>query len=124
MSRLWNIAVLGATGLVGETLIKVLEERDFPVGELFPLASSRSLGKGVAFRGRERRQSIMKLKHVHRGGERTDCHARFATLQSPERVATHKEAGSHVGCRNPPLAPSHRHVAAEPHEGGPRRQRH
>lgn len=30
MSRLWNIAVLGATGLVGETLIKVLEEREFP----------------------------------------------------------------------------------------------
>jgi aspartate-semialdehyde dehydrogenase len=45
--------VLGATGLVGETLIKVLEERDFPVGELFPLASSRSLGKGVEFRGRD-----------------------------------------------------------------------
>ncbi len=44
MSRRWNVAVLGATGLVGETLIKVLEERDFPVGELFPLASSRSLG--------------------------------------------------------------------------------
>ena len=53
MSRLWNIAVLGATGLVGETLIKVLEEREFPVGELFPLASNRSLGKGVEFRGRD-----------------------------------------------------------------------
>ena len=50
MSRLWNIAVLGATGLVGETLIKVLEEREFPDGELFPLASNRSLGKGVEFR--------------------------------------------------------------------------
>ncbi|MFO0227059.1 MAG: aspartate-semialdehyde dehydrogenase, partial [Gammaproteobacteria bacterium] len=53
MTRRWNVAVLGATGLVGDTLIKILEERDFPVGELYPLASSRSLGKGVEFRGRD-----------------------------------------------------------------------
>jgi aspartate-semialdehyde dehydrogenase len=44
------VAVVGATGLVGETMIKVLEERDFPVSELYPLASSRSLGKTVRFR--------------------------------------------------------------------------
>jgi len=42
MSRQWNVAVLGATGLVGDTMIKVLEERKFPVGELYPLASNRS----------------------------------------------------------------------------------
>jgi len=48
----WGVAVLGATGLVGETMVRVLEERDFPVSELFPLASSRSLGKRVEFRGR------------------------------------------------------------------------
>jgi aspartate-semialdehyde dehydrogenase len=49
-SRGWRIAVLGATGLVGSTMLKVLEERDFPVAELFPLASGRSLGKTVEFR--------------------------------------------------------------------------
>jgi aspartate-semialdehyde dehydrogenase len=48
----WRVCVLGATGLVGETMIRVLEERDFPVAELLPLASSRSLGKRVEFRGR------------------------------------------------------------------------
>jgi aspartate-semialdehyde dehydrogenase len=48
----YRVCVLGATGLVGETLIRVLEERDFPVSELFPLASNRSLGKRVEFRGR------------------------------------------------------------------------
>ena len=48
----YNVAVLGATGLVGETMIKVLEERDFPVSELLPLASNRSLGKRVQFRGK------------------------------------------------------------------------
>jgi aspartate-semialdehyde dehydrogenase len=48
----YAVCVLGATGLVGETIIRVLEERDFPVSELFPLASSRSIGKRVEFRGR------------------------------------------------------------------------
>jgi aspartate-semialdehyde dehydrogenase len=48
----WSVAILGATGLVGETMVRVLQERDFPVSELFPLASSRSLGKRVEFRGR------------------------------------------------------------------------
>jgi aspartate-semialdehyde dehydrogenase len=48
----WRVCVLGATGLVGETMIRVLEERDFPVAELLPLASNRSLGKRVEFRGR------------------------------------------------------------------------
>jgi aspartate-semialdehyde dehydrogenase len=52
MSRQWNVAVLGATGLVGDTMIKVLEERKFPVGELYPLASNRSLGKSVEFNGK------------------------------------------------------------------------
>ena len=45
----WRVAILGATGLVGETLIKVLEERKFPVSEFYPLASNRSLGKSVQF---------------------------------------------------------------------------
>jgi aspartate-semialdehyde dehydrogenase len=49
MSKGWRVAVLGATGLVGDTLITVLEERGFPVSELYPLASNRSLGKSVKF---------------------------------------------------------------------------
>ena len=47
-----NIAVVGATGAVGETMIDILESRDFPVDQLFPLASSRSAGKSVQFRGK------------------------------------------------------------------------
>ncbi len=53
MSKGYRVAVLGATGLVGDTIINVLEERDFPVSELFPLASNRSLGKTVKFRGKD-----------------------------------------------------------------------
>ncbi|MGH8253855.1 MAG: aspartate-semialdehyde dehydrogenase [Steroidobacteraceae bacterium] len=55
MAKGWNVAVLGATGLVGEMLLTVLGERKFPVQELFPLASERSLGKSVTFNGRELR---------------------------------------------------------------------
>jgi aspartate-semialdehyde dehydrogenase len=48
----FSVAVVGATGLVGETMIDILEERQFPVSELYPLASNRSLGKSVSFNGR------------------------------------------------------------------------
>jgi len=55
----FNVAVVGATGLVGETMITVLEERNFPVNKLFALASERSLGKSVTFR--DKRQSVENL---------------------------------------------------------------
>jgi aspartate-semialdehyde dehydrogenase len=51
-ARTFSVAVVGATGLVGETMIQVLGERKFPVSELHALASNRSLGKSVEFRGR------------------------------------------------------------------------
>jgi aspartate-semialdehyde dehydrogenase len=55
----FNVAVVGATGLVGETMIEVLEERNFPVRQLFALASERSVGKSVSFRGK--RQAVGNL---------------------------------------------------------------
>ncbi len=51
-SRLFNIAIVGATGAVGETLLEVLEERDFPVDKLFLLASERSAGTTKTFKGK------------------------------------------------------------------------
>ena len=48
-----KVAVVGATGLVGSKMLRVLEERHFPVTELLPVASSRSVGKKVVFQGRE-----------------------------------------------------------------------
>jgi aspartate-semialdehyde dehydrogenase len=44
-------AVVGATGMVGRTMIKVLEERNFPVSQLIPAASERSVGKEILFKG-------------------------------------------------------------------------
>jgi len=51
----YSVAIVGATGLVGEAFLKVLEERNFPVGQIYPLASSRSAGKMVEFKGQHRR---------------------------------------------------------------------
>lgn len=48
-----TVAVLGATGAVGREMLKILEERNFPVGKLIPLASARSVGRTVTFRGQE-----------------------------------------------------------------------
>ncbi|TVS08616.1 MAG: aspartate-semialdehyde dehydrogenase [Gammaproteobacteria bacterium] len=47
-----DVAVVGATGAVGEVMIEILEQRKFPVGTLYPLASARSAGKQVMFRNR------------------------------------------------------------------------
>jgi aspartate-semialdehyde dehydrogenase len=52
MSDLFDVAVVGATGAVGEAMISILEERNFPVGTLYALASSRSAGKTVMFKGK------------------------------------------------------------------------
>lgn len=51
--KLYTVAVLGATGAVGQEMIKILQERNFPVGKLKPLASARSAGKTLRFKGED-----------------------------------------------------------------------
>ena len=48
-----KIAVVGATGMVGQIMLKVLEERNFPVKEIIPVASEKSVGKKIGFKGKE-----------------------------------------------------------------------
>ena len=48
-----KVVVVGATGLVGSTMLKILEERNFPVTELIPVASEKSVGSKVVFKGKE-----------------------------------------------------------------------
>jgi len=48
-----RVAIVGATGLVGSKMLQVLEERNFPVSELIPVASSKSVGKAIKFTGKE-----------------------------------------------------------------------
>ncbi len=52
MSRTFDVAVVGATGAVGESMLSILAERNFPVRNVYPLASSRSAGTKVEFKGK------------------------------------------------------------------------
>ncbi len=53
MSQQFDVAILGATGLVGQQILEILAQRDFPIANLYPLASSRSVGKSVEFKGED-----------------------------------------------------------------------
>ncbi len=53
MSRTFDVAVVGATGAVGETMLEILEQRNFPVGTVYPLASERSAGKRIGFKNQQ-----------------------------------------------------------------------
>ena len=66
MSKLPNIAIVGATGAVGEAMLSILEQRDFPVGDIHALASSRSAGKTLEFR--EERIVVEDLEHFDFSG--------------------------------------------------------
>jgi len=59
VSQTVDIAVAGATGLVGETILNILQQRKFPVGKLYLLASSRSAGKVIRFSGKSTRVEIL-----------------------------------------------------------------
>jgi aspartate-semialdehyde dehydrogenase len=59
MAKQFDVAVVGATGAVGETMLEILAEREFPVGEVYALASERSAGKSVSFG--KRRLTVQNL---------------------------------------------------------------
>jgi len=52
MTKEYDVAVVGATGAVGETMMAILEQRDFPIRNLYPLASARSAGSKIQFKGK------------------------------------------------------------------------
>ena len=60
MSKKYNVAVVGATGLVGQTFLKVLKERKFPVENLYLYASARSAGKVINWEGKD--YTVIELK--------------------------------------------------------------
>lgn len=81
--KTYTVAVLGATGAVGREMIKILEERNFPVGTLIPLASARSAGKALTFRGeevviREACDSAFEGVDIVLGAAENDIAKRFA----------------------------------------------
>ena len=80
----YTVAVLGATGAVGQEMIKILQERNFPVGKLKPLASARSAGKTLKFRGEdvtieEARDEAFEGVDIVLGAAENDIAKRFAS---------------------------------------------
>ena len=53
LNKQMKVAVVGATGLVGTKMLQVLAERNFPVTELIPVASEKSIGKEITFKGKQ-----------------------------------------------------------------------
>ncbi len=81
--KLYTVAVLGATGAVGQEMIKILAKRNFPVGELIPLASARSAGKTLKFKGedvtiREAREDAFEGVDIVLGAAENDIAEKFA----------------------------------------------
>ena len=78
-----NVGVLGATGAVGQEMLKILAERDFPVKSLRPLASARSAGKTILFKGEnvpiaEAREDAFRGLDLVLGAAENDIAQRFA----------------------------------------------
>ena len=48
-----KVAIVGATGMVGEVMLKVLAERNFPITELIPVASEKSVGKTITYKNKD-----------------------------------------------------------------------
>lgn len=81
--KLYTVAILGATGAVGQEMMKVLQERNFPVGKLIPLASARSAGKTLKFKGedvtiQEARDEAFQGVDIVLGAAENDIAQRFA----------------------------------------------
>ncbi len=81
--KLYTVAILGATGAVGQEMMKILEERNFPVGTLIPLASRRSAGKTLKFKGedvviREACDTAFEGVDIVLGAAENDIAQRFA----------------------------------------------
>ena len=91
MSEGWNIAILGATGAVGEALLETLAERQFPVGDIYALARNESAGEHLRFNGK----SVM----VQDAAEFDWTQAQLAFFAAgPEASATYIDEATNAGC--------------------------
>jgi aspartate-semialdehyde dehydrogenase len=91
MSEGWNIAILGATGAVGEALLETLAERQFPVGEIFALARNESAGEHLRYEG--------KSVRVQDAADFDWTQAQLAFfVAGAEASATYIEEATNAGC--------------------------
>lgn len=87
----WQIVILGATGAVGEALLELLEERNFPVGDLYLLASERTAGETIRYNGK----SII----VQNAAQFDWSHAQLAFfVAGPQASSLYAEEAANNGC--------------------------
>ena len=75
-----DVVLGGATGMVGRAMIRVLEERNFPVHRLFPMASARSAGKSVTFRGEQVKVEELTAETIRASGAQVALFSAGATV--------------------------------------------
>jgi aspartate-semialdehyde dehydrogenase len=95
MSKKYHVAIVGATGAVGIELLRVMERRDFPVADLRLLASPRSAGKSLEFRGQDFSISSARAKFLC--GYRPRLFQRWR--RDGKAIRTHRAAGWSGGDR-------------------------
>ena len=117
MSRTFNVAVVGATGAVGEVMLEILAERNFPVGEVFPLASERSAGKRVSFGKKQLRvQNLAEFDFSKTQIGLFSAGASISKVYAPKAAQAIRAAGGRAearGADTPPLiASNQQHLGA------------
>ncbi len=124
MSLGYRVAVVGATGLVGQTMLKVLEERQFPVDELGVFASGRSAGAKIVFNGKEHNIEALDEHAFDRGFDFVlfGVDAQFSAVYAPiaaARGAVAIDNSSHFRMNDdvPLVVPEVNPDAAFTHEG-------
>ena len=96
MSKKYHVAIVGATGAVGIELLRVMERRDFPVADLRLLASPRSAGKSLEFRGQDFSIAALELRFLLRASTSPFFSAGAGTAK---HIRTHRAAGWSGGDR-------------------------
>ena len=121
--KLYTVAILGATGAVGQEMIKVLQERNFPVGKLIPLASRRSAGKKLLFKGeevtiQEACDTAFEGVDIVLGAAENDIAKRFApAIQAAGAVFVDNSSAFRMDPKVPLIVPEVNAADAKNHKG-------
>ena len=123
MMKEYTVAVLGATGAVGQEMIRILQERNFPVGTLLPLSSARSAGKTVRFRGedvtvREATEEAFRGVDIVLGAAEADIARKFApAIRAAGAVFVDNSSAFRLDSQVPLIVPEINPQDAKNHHG-------
>ena len=121
--KAYTVAVLGATGAVGQEMIRILQERNFPVGTLLPLSSARSAGKTVRFRNedvtvREATEEAFRGVDIVLGAAEADIARKFApAIRAAGAVFVDNSSAFRLDSQVPLIVPEINPQDAKNHHG-------